>query len=202
MATCVTTARMNLPKSVALLASLLLLASLSARAVVLVGTQVTGTFNVPGGLDYFDPANGLVGNFGGSLNQAGTTVAISSTAIEFGLQDSFNRDSADFTGTQLIVSDDQVPGRGSATWIMTFTDTAFSGLTLSKVSDNFVDGGVTGVLNGDVITVTWPGELTGIAGNQSATFNLVPIPEPGTLGLLGLGLLSLAGLKRFKRRAV
>lgn len=191
---------MNLPKSLALPAIFLLLAVTPARAD-LVGTQVTGTFNVPGGLDFFDPANGLVGNFGGSLNLAGTTVTISSTAIEFGLQDSFNRDWADFTGTTLTIGDNQVPTRGSATWIMTFTDTAFYNLTLSKVSDNFVNGGVTGTLDGDVITVTWPGELTGIAGNQAAVFDLAPIPEPATLGLLGLGLLSLAGLKRFKHRA-
>lgn len=39
----------------------------------------------------------------------------------------------------------------------------------------------------------------GAFGRSDFDFNVAPIPEPGSLALLGLGLLGLAGIRRSKR---
>ena len=79
------------------------LASLPARAG-LIGTDVTGSAElnlIP--INIFDPANGMVPL--GYLNDDGTTVTIAEPAIEFGAQTSTNLFTANFTDTQLIVTD-------------------------------------------------------------------------------------------------
>lgn len=173
----------------------------SAAKADLIGTSVNGSIQFGGNpLNYYDPVNGFVngpnGVFpGGSLNASGTTVTISGTAVEFGYMDGANTDSADFTGSQLIIKD--IVATAAANWTQTFVNPAFS--SLSKVSDNFVNGGVTGTLVGDVLTVTWGG--TGVAaGELTAVFNVGSspgVPDGGsTLALLGLAVTGMAGLRR------
>ncbi len=183
-----------------LVASFALLAVLvpPARAD-LVGTQVYGTlaFGTYYSINRFDPS---YGGYAGSLNTVSDPVTISPTATEFGYGPGGNIDTADFTGSQLIVGDNVLEtgtNSGSPNWTMTFTSTAFGSLSLSKVSDNFLNGGVTGVLNGDVITLTWAGEQFSVV-NQEAIFNLTPVPEPTTMALACLG--GLASLVAFRRR--
>lgn len=129
------------------------------------------------------------------MNSAGTTVTISGSAIEFGYKDFANTDSADFTGSQLIVTDISVFGGLYNAWTMTLTDTVFA--SLSKVSDNFVNGGVTGTLVGDVLTVSWAGgSLDAGTVTLQAVFNVVSIPEPTTIALAGLGAAALMIARR------
>ena len=180
----------NSSRSVIAVLTLLTVSILPVRADLL-GTQVTGAMLIGGGPpNYFDPTfgyvNGPYGTFpGGSLNAAGTTVTISSSAIEFGFMDGANTDSADFTGSQLILTDVSLGGSVGITY--TFTDTAFAGL--SKVSDNFLGGGITGVLSGNTITLTMPAFNTG--GNYQAIFNVTPVPEPTVFTLVGFGVAAL-----------
>jgi hypothetical protein len=146
----------------------------------LIGTSVTGSIDFGGnGVNYFDPARGFVPP--GYLNYTeGTTVTIAQPQIEFGYMDSSNLDTANFTGNQLIVTD--TVSNAANFWTMTFTDTAFTGLPLTKVSDTFTHGGVTGTLVGDTITVFWGG--TGTAdGLLAATFDVgvSSIPEPSAI---------------------
>ncbi len=146
--------------------------------MVILGTQVTGTLNFPalGGLNYFDPANRSVPS--GFLNAAGPTVTIAEPAIEFGFQDFANRDTANFTDTQLIVTD--IVSFGAAPFFMTFTDAAFTDLSL--VSSNFP--GLTGSISGNVITISSSRNFT--RGTYTAIFNVnasAAVPEPSSLAL-------------------
>lgn len=166
----------------------------------LIGTQVTGSLTFSGGVNnYFDPAQGFVP--GADLNSAGATVTVSATDTEFGFQDGSNTDTADFTGSQLIVEDSQ-HGIGSYAFEMTFTDPAFA--NIAKVSDTFNDGGISGVMNGDVITLTWAGNAAN-EGELEAVFDLNaadPANAPdatAACGLLGLSFLAMAIVKRFGR---
>lgn len=166
-----------------------------AKASPILGSQVTGTINFGGpGTNYFDPVNGFVP--AGFLNTAGPTVTIADPAVEFGFEDGANRDTADFTGTQLIITD--LVKSGAANWTMTFQDSAFVGATLTEISDNFPTGGLTATLVGDTITVTWAG--TNTPGNFTGVFDLAPaaVPEPSTIA--AFGLLGACGLVYVRRR--
>ncbi len=148
----------------------------------LVGTSVTGSLTFGGNpLNFFDPVNGFVPN--GPLNKTqGTTVTISSSAIEFGFQDPDNTDTADFTGTQLTLTDISSGGQAAARF--TFTDAAFAGVTLSPVSNTFPVG-FGAVLDGSTLTISFPQFLQ--SGTFDAVFSLTPttaIPEPGSIALL------------------
>lgn len=167
-----------------------------ARAGLL-GTSVTGSITFPSfSANFFDPANGLVP--AGFLNSSpgGPTVTIAEPAIEFGYQDGANRDTANFTDTQLTVMDTVF---SSATgFTMTFTDSAFTSLTL--VANNFP--GFSSSLVGNVITVSYTG--TGSPAIFTATLNVgsstgpSPVPEPSTV--VGAGTAILMGLAYAWRR--
>ena len=186
--------------SVALLAGMFVILAMALPAKAdLIGTSVTGSleFITPGTPNYFNPANGYVP--AGYLNAAGPTVGISPTASEFGFADLINTDTVNFTGSTLTVTDKVL--FGAANWIMTFTDTAFTGLNLVQKSDTFIPGGVTGVLSGDTITLDWAGTIG--SGLMTTTFSLTPgtttaTPEPSSFLMLGVGLLGLLALGRSK----
>ena len=164
---------------------------------VLVGSSVTGTLQFSGvGNNYFDPAFGSVPM--GTLNNAGITVTISAVATEFGYTAPDNIDLADFTTTQLIVTD-AVSG-GAGPWKMTFTSSAFTGITL--VSSNFP--GLTASFANNTITLNWGGtgsidSISGIGGapgviTYTAIYNVnTPgaVPDGGSTALL-LGLMLVA----------
>ncbi len=152
-----------------------------------IGTSVTGslTFAGFGTTNYFDPINGFVpsgfGNSGGL-----TTVAIG-PGVEFAFQSASNFDTADFDGTTLVITDVSATG-GSNSFEMKFTDSAFAGFAL--MSDTL---GITYNFSGTTLTVDFGN--SNIKGSGSAIFSYTtpstpaPVPEPGTLQLLGTGLL-------------
>jgi hypothetical protein len=168
----------------------------------LVGTHVTGSLKFEGNpTNYFDPANGFVPT--GYLNKTGgPTVTISATGVEYGFHDGANTDSADFTGSTLSIKD--ISNGGSSAFVMTFTDAAFSGLKLTKVSDTF-DGGLTASLVGTTLTLT--SKCTDECGTYNALFTLssltiAAVPEPSQLALAGVAGLFSAGAWLRRRRAV
>jgi hypothetical protein len=120
----------------------------------LVGTQVTGALYFVGYTqNFFDPANGRVP--AGYLNLTGTTVTISSNAVEFGYASGTATITADFASTQLVVKDYPMLTAHYNPIQMFFTNSAFT--SLSTVFDSFPDGGMTGSLSGHVITLNWAG---------------------------------------------
>jgi len=166
-----------------------------AHADGLLGTSVTGSVFFNGGGDnFFDPANGNVpAGFG---NSSGTTVTIVDPGVEFGLNDGANLDTADLANTTLLISDTCEANEcaGNVSFMMTFTDTAFTGLTLAKISDSFVNGGLTGSLVGDTLTITWAGgggdsfpNGTTDSGEFSLT-SATSVPEPSSVALMLLGV--------------
>ena len=80
----------------------------------------------------------------------------------------------DFSGTQVTVTD--VSSVGSVPVTYSFVDTAFTGATVSLVSDNF-PAGVTETLVGDTLTLT-SAEFT-VPGTFHATFDITTVSVPG-----------------------
>src|SRR5208282_5989777 len=144
---------------------IVLVMSQPARAT-LIGSQVTGALYFVGfPQNYFDPVNGHVP--AGYLNVAGTTVTISSNAVEYGFADGTATITADFTGMQLTITDIPQFTAHYNPLQMVFTNSAFS--NLATVSDSFPNGGMTGSLSGGVIT--WPASSIGFSLQRSSILN-------------------------------
>ncbi len=172
--------------------------SASAASASLIGQSVTGAVNFgTGTTNYFDPVNGLVP--GSTSNSTGTTVTIADPAIEFGVQDTANIDRVDFTADGIVITDDVLID--AFNWTMTFVSSAFTGLTLTEVSDGFSDGGVTGTLTGDTLVFTWAGtsQYTGLMSAQYSLVSAVPLPAGGVLLLTGAAALGFAGRRRRRK---
>jgi hypothetical protein len=190
----------------------------------LVGSTVTGGLfyaTSPGVFDtynFLDPANNNGnGDFNGGVvpvgfgNSSSPTTKIVDPGIEFGLlsgggtvaSPGIFSVTADFTGSTLQIAKNYADS-GLAGFEMTFTDPAFAGLTLTKTHDSFQNGGMTANLVGDTLTlVTAPDCIIGpgcgfsVDSQDTATFNLTPVPLPADAWLLLTGL---GGLGVFARR--
>ncbi len=187
-----------------LVAAGLSLLPVGAHAAGLIGTSVTGSLLFAGSpTNYFDPANGYVPS--GYLNTAGTMVSIASPAVEFGFGDSQNTDLANFSAFQFTIEDVVGQNTGvSATdspFTMTFTDTAFSGLTLTKATDFFPNGGLTYSLAGDTITISWAGGPVRANDDYTSTFTVASIPEPSNWALFSLGAMGACAVALRRRQA-
>ena len=151
-------------------------------------TDITGSIYFPGGFvgNGYDPSDGGVPP--GYGNETSNTVAVG-PGVEFGFQDAYNLDTADFSATGIELQD--TVNFGASGWTQTFqADTAgyFDGLTLT--SSDFSPGITYGVV-GDTLTVNWSGEYDTNA-TYTADFSLPgsagAAPEPSTWALMIAGL--------------
>lgn len=181
----------------ALVTTVALAVARTSQAAGVIGTSVTGSLNFNGGsTNYFDPSNGFVP--AGYLNQSGTTVSIASPAVEFGFDDGFNTDTANFSAFQFTIEDSVAGDGGAGAFTMTFVDAAFSGLTLNQATD-FFPGGLSYSLVGSTITINWAGGPVLGGDDYTSTFTLAAVPEPSTWALLGFGAVG-AGVVALRRR--
>jgi hypothetical protein len=164
----------------------------TTSAATLIGTSVTGS--VKFGINtrnYFDASNSFVPPTGFLNSPPGTpTVTIASPAIEYGF--GFGSDtkiSADFGANTLTLSE-QIPAALLEAQHFTFTDSAFAGLSLTETSDTFSHGGVTGTLVGNTLSIEWPGGPIAAPQHVTAVFTF-SVPEPASLGLLGIAAVTL-----------
>jgi hypothetical protein len=182
--------------------------STAARAD-LIGTTVTGTLEFNGiTTNFFDPANNNVPS-SGYLNSSdafdSATVVIAASPTTFGFSDPANLDTANFSATQLTVTDTVYTS--AVNWTMTFTDSAFT--SLSPGWDTF--NGLSSSLSGDVITLTWGGTMgSGDVVTYTAVFDVddpdpPATPEPNTLIVAGVAILAglaFAACRQRRRRRV
>jgi len=83
-------------------------------------------------------------------------------------------------------------------WTQTFKSSAFIGLGLSELSDNFTHGGVTASLVGDTLTLTWAGTSTA-DGVLTASYSFTAaVPEPSSAVIAVLATLPLALRRRLR----
>lgn len=185
-----------------LTAAALVTAAHTSRAAGLTGTPVTGSLVFGSDTtNYYDPNNGFVPP--GYLNTSGTTVNIASPAVEFGFGDGSNTDTANFSAFQFTLEDSVVTTSVSAAdnpFTMTFTDPAFSGSSLVKVTD-FFPGGLTYSLVDSTITVHWAGGPVTSGDDYTSTFTLVAVPEPSAWAMVGLGAIGAGTVALRRRRA-
>jgi Phage integrase family len=140
----------------------------AAKADTLLGTAVTRQLSFMDlNVNYFDPANFLVPSSGYGNSVSLVNVTIVNSGIEFGIDDGFNRDSAEFTASTLTVTDLCLSSRCSKNipFTMFFTDTAFT--FISKISDSIGSGGLSYSLTGDIIELDWAGFPTDFPMNTN-----------------------------------
>jgi hypothetical protein len=161
--------------------------------------NITGALNfgVPGGTNYFDPANGFVP--AGYGNAAGTTVAIGS-GTEFGFQDSANLDTANFTGTSLTIIDQSISG--ASNFLMTFTSSTAGLFNSAAFSSNGFGG--TFLVTGNTLTFSEPAVTS--AGTRTSVITFAgatgAVPEPATWAMMLLGFGAMGATLRRRSQQV
>ena len=166
-------------------------------------TDITGSIYFNGGFTtngYAPQDGGVPPGYG---NETSNTVTVG-PGVEFGFQDVYNRDTADFTGSTLVL-EDTVLSVGASPWQQTFVSSTpgyFDGVALESSS---FSPDISYSLAGDTLTVDWAGEYETGSADYEATFSLPAevsaAPEPASWALMiaGVGMIGLT-FRQARRR--
>jgi len=164
-----------------------------------IGSTVTGVLNFAGlSKNSYDPASGAVPTTGyqnSSSNQDSSTITILGGGNDFGQLGSADNDVTSFSNTGFTFTDSVFSSGNNSSIKLTFTDTAFGGVSL--LSNDFP--GLTYGIVGDVITVNIP--INPVTPGEVFTASFSTTPEPSSLALLAIGLCGLAGLHKLRAKA-
>ena len=177
-------------KKLLILSALILSAgSLAARADLL-GSTVSGTYTVNGNTVALTPSSATI-----DTGTEFTFVAAGTPRYQFTI---------DFSGTGVTIADTctaapRLCGQGAVDFTFAFTDSAFANTTLSETSTTaFITSfGRTG----NTLSFTGP-VATGGSSTFAITPNVAATPEPGSLFLLGTGLLGAFGVAAPEARCI
>jgi hypothetical protein len=187
--------------SIGFLSLLCLILPASARAD-LVGTTVTGSLDFDAdNKNFYIAATGHVpAGFQNSAGAQNSNTVVIVGGNEFGFSDGLNTDVTSFSSTGFTFTDTAITAGPNLNIILTFTDPAFTGVSL--ISSTFP--GLTFAISGDHITVDIPGLDVSAGEVLTASFDVTStssVPEPSTYGLtlIGFGFLGLIMAMRRSR---
>ena len=178
----------------------------SPASASLIGDTIGGELNFDGfSENFFDPANGLVPGGSSGIQPQAVVNDPDAAFVEFQFLDGSSGINVDVDENSVTINQFAVGGSFFANgWTITLTDLDWLGTPgqIVGLEVDFDQFGLTTAFGPDSLTFNWEGDDFPVDG-LTAEFAIITahLPEPGTLALLGVGLLGLGVAAGRRRKA-